>query len=239
MIRRSVFLIFLFPFVWQLTAAQNMDDMTMYVMGFLKKGPAWSSEKTPDSEILQNAHLTHLDDMERMGKLVGAGPITSEGDLRGILIFKADSVAEVQELAMSDPAVKAGQLALELHPWFALKGIGAKYFEWAKENPAMQVPMKKYQFGLLVRGEKWTPERTPEVEKIQEGHMANINRLAEEKKLVLAGPFTDGGYYRGVFIFAVNSLEEANELTGTDPAVKAGRLKIELHEWMSAEGVIP
>ncbi len=218
--------------------AQN-DDMRMYVMGFLKKGAHWSNEKTPESQALQNEHLMHLDSMAKTGKLVGAGPIVSKGDLRGLLIFATDSVSEVQELAMNDPAVKAGQLALELHPWYAPKGIGEKYFASVKDNPALQVPMRKYQFGLLVRGEKWTPERTPEVEKIQEGHMANINRLADEKQLVLAGPFTDGGYYRGVFVFNVSSLAAADSLTSTDPAVKAGRLKIELHEWMSAEGVIP
>jgi hypothetical protein len=49
--------------------------------------------------------------------------------------------------------------------------------------------------------------------------MANINRLAETGKLVLAGPFVDGGDRRGVFIFKVDSLGEAQALTDTDPAV--------------------
>ncbi len=35
---------------------------------------------------------------------------------------------------------------------------------------------EQYQFGLLTRGPKWTAENTPEVQKIQEGHMANINK---------------------------------------------------------------
>ena len=68
--------------------------------------------------------------------------------------------------------------------------------------------------------------------------MANINRLSEAGKLVLAGPFIDGGERRGVFIFKVETLEEAQALTETDPAVKAGRLKIELHRWAVPKGTL-
>ena len=69
--------------------------------------------------------------------------------------------------------------------------------------------------------------------------MANINRLAEMGKLVLAGPFVDGGDRRGVFIFKVASLSEAQSLTDTDPAVIAGRLKIVLYQWSVPKGMLP
>jgi uncharacterized protein YciI len=97
--------------------------------------------------------------------------------------------------------------------------------------------MTTYYVGLLFRGPAWTPERTPEVEAIQEGHMANIRRLADEGKLLLAGPFTDGGDLRGMFVFQVGSMEEARALVDTDPAVKAGRLRVEIHPWYSARGI--
>ena len=35
-------------------------------------------------------------------------------------------------------------------------------------------PMDRYQFGLLVRGAAWTPERNAHSDSIQAGHMANI-----------------------------------------------------------------
>ena len=56
-------------------------------------------------------------------------------------------------------------------------------------------------------------------------------RLAEEGKLIVAGPFLDDKDIRGIFIFNVGSIEEAKKLTESDPAVKAGVLSMELHPW--------
>jgi uncharacterized protein YciI len=55
--------------------------------------------------------------------------------------------------------------------------------------------------------------------------------MAEAGQLVLAGPFMDAGEVRGIYIFNVTTVEEARALTETDPAVKAGRLAMELHPW--------
>jgi uncharacterized protein YciI len=52
--------------------------------------------------------------------------------------------------------------------------------------------------------------------------MANIQKLAGERKLLLAGLFTDGGDLRGIFVFRVGSTAEAQALAETDPAVRAG-----------------
>ena len=67
--------------------------------------------------------------------------------------------------------------------------------------------------------------------------MANINKMAATGKLVVAGPFTDNGDVRGVFIFHQTTVDEARAMTDQDPAVKAGRLVVELHPWMAAAGL--
>ena len=104
-------------------------------------------------------------------------------------------------------------------------------------NAPPQYAMTTYYVGFLTRGPKWTPEVTEATKKLQEAHLANINRLASTGKLVLAGPFMDGGTLRGMFVFLVDSLEEAKVLCDTDPAVQAGRLVVELHPWYSAKGI--
>ena len=97
--------------------------------------------------------------------------------------------------------------------------------------------MTTYYVGFLYRGEKWTPGETAETKKLQEAHMANIQRMGAEGKLVIAGPFTDGGELRGLYVFRVSSAEEAKALVESDPAVKAGRLRFELHPWFAAKNI--
>lgn len=97
--------------------------------------------------------------------------------------------------------------------------------------------MTTYYMGLIYRGERWTPERTDETAEIQRLHLANIERLARTGEMLLAGPFLDDGDLRGVFVFQVDSLERAKELVATDPAVKAGRLRVELHPWYAVKGI--
>lgn len=60
---------------------------------------------------------------------------------------------------------------------------------------------------------------------LMEGHMANIRRLADEGKLLAAGPFDGGG---GLFIFNTTSMEQAESWVNTDPAVQAKRWKVEI-----------
>jgi uncharacterized protein YciI len=107
----------------------------------------------------------------------------------------------------------------------------------AAEIDPDKIAMETYYMAFLYPGDKWTPEVTPATEELQKAHLANIRRLSKEGKLVLAGPFLDDGELRGIFVFRVGSLEEARALCDTDPAVKARRLRVELHPWLSAKGI--
>ncbi len=101
----------------------------------------------------------------------------------------------------------------------------------AKALGADDYGMKTYVFCLLKTGSNTTAS-LEERQKLFEGHMANINRLAEEKKLVVAGPFMKNDKnYRGIFIFNCTTLEEAKEWVDSDPAVKAGIFEAELTLW--------
>lgn len=101
---------------------------------------------------------------------------------------------------------------------------------------ADQWGMHKYVFALLKKGPNrdWTKE---ESDSLQSAHMANIGRMAEEGTLVLAGPFLHDGDYRGIFIFDVETIEEAKKLTETDPAVQAGSLVMELYPWYGSAAI--
>ena len=83
-----------------------------------------------------------------------------------------------------------------------------------------------FVFVFLKAGSPPSPLTKEQVQEIQKGHMANIGRLAEQRSLVLAGPFGKDGdaAVRGLFFFDVATLAEAERLTATDPAVQAGTL---------------
>jgi uncharacterized protein YciI len=106
-------------------------------------------------------------------------------------------------------------------------------------NPAPDLVV--YFLVLLKKGPIWSPEVTPEGEAGQAAHLANINRLHAEGKLLLAGPFIDSPdeNLRGLFILAAGSLAEAVALTQADPAVQTGRLAMEVIPWASERGELP
>ena len=102
--------------------------------------------------------------------------------------------------------------------------------ELAVKLEADQYGMSKYVVAFLKRGPERSQDSTTAAN-LQKAHLENIGRLAKEGKLVLAGPFLDDGEIRGIYIFNVESIEEARRLTETDPAIKTGRLVMELHPW--------
>lgn len=97
--------------------------------------------------------------------------------------------------------------------------------------------MKRYVIALLKRGPN-RPIEPVRARELQAAHMKNIRRMAEEGKLVLAGPFLEDGDLRGIYVFDVATLAEAKALTETDPAVKAGSLVMELKEWYGSAALL-
>ncbi len=101
------------------------DDYCLrkYVMAFLKKGPNRPTDKEKAAK-LQAAHMENIGRLAKEGKLALAGPFFGDGELRGIYIFNVESVEEAKALTETDPAIKAGSLVMELHPWYGSAALG-------------------------------------------------------------------------------------------------------------------
>jgi uncharacterized protein YciI len=93
---------------------------------------------------------------------------------------------------------------------------------------------------LLVRPQNAPDLPKAELDKLQEGHMANMQRMADEGKLFKAGPTEDfsGRNVRGIFILKTDSFEQAREWVATDPSIKAGRLTPEFMKWFVQKGTL-
>ncbi len=107
----------------------------------------------------------------------------------------------------------------------------------AREYGADAYGMKKYVLVLLKRGPN-RPADSVKASQLQQAHMANINRLADQGVLLLAGPFLDDSDWRGIYLFDVPTVEEARRLTESDPAVRAGSLIMELKPWYGSAALM-
>jgi uncharacterized protein YciI len=106
---------------------------------------------------------------------------------------------------------------------------------WSQDSKEkkMEDQIKQYWFVMLLKG----PNRDQDsvtAAKIQQGHMANINRLYNAGKLKVAGPFGDDGNWLGIFIFDSPSKEEVEKDLKTDPAIESGRLNYDIRPWYTA-----
>ena len=101
----------------------------------------------------------------------------------------------------------------------------------ASKKPEEQI--RKYWFVLLTAGDNRAQD-SASAAKLQEGHLNNINRLYNEGKIKVAGPFGEPGDWKGLFIFDCPTKEEVETLLKTDPAVAAGRLNYQIKAWYTA-----
>lgn len=103
----------------------------------------------------------------------------------------------------------------------------------ASQLKADKYGMRLYVLAILKTGpnDKTITDKK-ERSAIFKGHMDNINRLAEEHLLVVAGPFeSNAENFRGIFILNVPTIAEAQKLVETDPAIRAGIFITELYPW--------
>lgn len=108
-----------------LAARLGADDygMAKYVIAFLKPGPHRDQPKE-EAERLMKAHLANIGRLAEAGTLVVAGPFMDDGPFAGIYIFKVATLDEARALTATDPAIQAGRLEMELHPWYGSAALG-------------------------------------------------------------------------------------------------------------------
>jgi uncharacterized protein YciI len=182
-------------------------------------------------EKLQEEHMSNIRKLGAEHKLVIAGPFMDDTVLRGIFVFQADSAAQAEEWASSDPAIKAGHLSAEVHgPWLIDSS--------SIHNPADRPGFEQYALVLMKRGDHWNPN-APEFKEVMKQHFAFVKQMTDQGNIAIAGqfPFSDQGGLREVAIFRVGT-EQAGKLTQDDPTVKAGLVKTEIHPWGTVTGVL-
>ena len=210
-------------------AQQVAAPSDQYFFGLLTR-PANAPQLSKEAaQKLQEEHMANIRKLHAENKLVMAGPFLDDTTLRGVFVLKAGSKEQAQEWANSDPAVKAGRLAAEVHgPWLIQPNVIS-----AASSPEA---MEQYTMALMNRTEKWG---SPVVffQQLLKQHHEYLGKLVEQESLAVAGPLGDEGDLGGIAIYRVGA-EQAAKLAREDPLVKAGYFKLEMHPWITARGVL-
>ena len=120
-------------------------------------------------------------------------------------------------------------------PITAASNSQSEKYDFAKDTSVYSGEMKRYWLVLLQKG----PNRNQDsisAEKIQAAHMANINRLAKEGKLVMAGPIGVEDDLRGIFLMNCADSTELENFVKNDSAVITGRLIMKYYPWWTMKG---
>lgn len=107
--------------------SEKKYEMKQYYFVMLTKGER-REEITDTNKInaIQKAHLENIGRLAEMGKILVAGPFGDDTNCRGIFIFDCNTKEEVEALLKTDPAIAAGRLAYEIHPWWTAKNCTFK-----------------------------------------------------------------------------------------------------------------
>ena len=97
--------------------------------------------------------------------------------------------------------------------------------------------MRKYVLVVLKTGPQQMPAGKPR-DAMLKAHFANIQRLAKAGKLALAGPLDGNEGWRGLFILAVEEIEEAKQLVASDPVVSSGEMVAEYHKYYGSAALM-
>lgn len=208
-------------------ALRQESKLAKFYLVLLVEGPNRSRSEAEAAKI-QAAHLAHLEGLVSSGKAVIVGPMGDAGRVLGIEVLRAASAEEARQWAEADPAVKAGRLAVELSSWYCEDGIIQK--AWSTTD------LEALYFGFLVKGPTWSPEKTPESARIQQEHLGHLDAMWKAGHLLIAGPMGEDGHVRGLVVYRAKDLAEAVAWASADPAVKAGRLAVDMHPWYVARG---
>ncbi len=134
--------------------------------------------------------------------------------------------------------VSAGMLVIAVNAQKAEVPANPNYDEaLAKRLGADERGMREYVMCFLKTGTLKVEDAAKRAE-LMKGHFEMINRLAGEGKLIVAGPFMNGGDFRGIYLFDVKTIEEAQKLTGTDPSIKEGYFKVEFIKWYGSAALM-
>lgn len=95
-----------------------------------------------------------------------------------------------------------------------------------------------YVVGIVKRGENWEQDSLRASE-LQEKHLKFLDNLIANNKLIASGPLTSSSDARGLYVFKVRTIKQAQALTAKDEAMSSGWIAMDFHVWKSRDYSVP
>ncbi len=94
----------------------------------------------------------------------------------------------------------------------------------------VQQPSRTYIAGVLRKGPNWTG-------RVTHLQLRSLQSWKSAGRIIIGGLFRDDTVERGLYIFACDSVDEAQALAAEDPGIESGELAFDFHRWISADGL--
>lgn len=216
--------------------------LTRYRLGLLYRNPNLEPLGKASAESLQAGHMANIRRMGDLGVMLAAGPFGDNTPLRGIFVFTGDETVALDSLLAHDPLLSLKRLRLEMHGWMAPVGIGQDYRRRVDDAKRHGVPVRdsmvSYTMVLLRRGPQWTSNLPPRVARTLKKQREYAEKLRRDGRLILESAVEGSGDLRGMYLFRADTTETVRFMA-SDPAVRAGRFRPEIHPWWVGYGIIP
>jgi uncharacterized protein YciI len=216
----------------QAAISTTPDSRSCYWV-FLNKGAGRSKVSTmPKDEVakMQQEHVDNLGVLWRQGRGLAAGPLGDDGFIRGIVVLSVTNASEIKDCFQPDPFVQNEILAVEA-------------YRWATDPTRFQKPIEPFKLAkhtlvVVKKGAGYEARVDPLTSATMLSLMPSLRSWADSGDLAVSGPLVDAGDLVGILLFIPENGETIRAALDADPAVKAGRLKVEVHPQFMGAGVL-
>lgn len=200
---------------------------------FLNKGSGRqkiSGMTKEEVEKLQAEHVGNLGALYKQGRAFTAGPLGDNGFIRGTVVLNVSTAAEVKDCFKPDPFVQQDVLAVEAYRWLA---DTTQFGE-----PDEPVKLAKHTLVVVKKGPGFDGLKGTLDSGAMLRLLPSLQGLAEGDGVVISGPLVDAGELLGIALVSLEDAAKVESVLGKNPAVKEGRVKLELHPQFLATGVL-
>lgn len=208
------------------------ERMTYYV-GIIRKGTSWSADDSEESRATQTAHLDNIRRLADLKLLALAGPFykpDEQLETRGLFFYTVPSMDSAKQLVRTDPAVKSGQLTVDLLRWRAPASMG--YPE--------PLQMRAYVAAFIHPGENWLEGQDWSYANLMATQHSGVARSNSVRGIPIYGPFVSSatdGQPLAMLIYDTDSLQYVAPLLDATADIAAATLSYETMYWYGPVGL--